>query len=229
MADSTSLSPSTASKKRPILVVDDEPEMLYSLKNLLRREFEIYTASSGDEGIKILQEHEIHLVMTDQRMPEMTGVELLHRLKSEHPGAMRLIFTGYADIKTVIDAINQGNVFRYITKPWDPEDLLASLREAGDRYDQIVKRNKLLLDLRAYESRCVKFADGLVTGEIGTLTAGGNEEGMDLLNIGKELCSRLDKALEVPCASRCVEVRGFTSSIGVGNFFSNMGNFLSCN
>jgi YesN/AraC family two-component response regulator len=82
-----------ASAKRPILIVDDEPEMLYSLRNLLRREFEVFTATSGEEGIKVLQEHEIHLVMTDQRMPNMTGVELLHRMNKEYPGAMRLIFT----------------------------------------------------------------------------------------------------------------------------------------
>src|SRR5580693_4987593 len=100
--------PSVGGAKRPILVVDDEPEMLYSLRNLLRREFEVHTAGSREERIKVLQEHEIHLVMTDQRMPQMSGVELLHRMKTEHPSAMRLIFTGYADIKTVIDAINQG-------------------------------------------------------------------------------------------------------------------------
>ena len=78
----------------------------------------------------------------------MTGVELLNRVKNEHPGAMRLIFTGYADIKAVIDAINQGNVFRYVTKPWDPEELVAALREAGARYDCIVRRNHLLAELR---------------------------------------------------------------------------------
>src|SRR2546421_10637359 len=95
--------------KRPILVVDDEPEMLFSVRNLLRREFDVHTAASGAEGIKILQEHVIHLVMTDQRMPEMTGVELLQRVKNEHPGAMRLIFTGYADVKAVVGAINRGD------------------------------------------------------------------------------------------------------------------------
>jgi len=182
--------------KRPILVVDDEPEMLYSLKNLLRREFEVYTAKSGEEGMKILQEHEIHLVMTDQRMPQMSGVELLHRMKSEFPGAMRLIFTGYADIKTVIDAINHGNVFRYITKPWDPEDLLKSLRDAGKRYDQIVKRNVLLSDLRAYETRCIAYADALVQGKLGTLTTEGKTDGLLLLSDGRSLAARLDGALE---------------------------------
>ena len=193
-SDSTISSP--AHGKRPILVVDDEPEMLYSLRNLLRREFEVYTAGSGEDGIKILQEHEIHLVMTDQRMPQMTGVELLHRMKSEHPSAIRLIFTGYADIKTVIDAINQGNVFRYITKPWDPEELVSALRMAGERYDQIIDRNRMLKDLRGYESRCVAYAEGLLAGTLGTLTPEGKVEGLGLLEAGLAMAKRLDKGLE---------------------------------
>ena len=187
--------PSTAPFRRPILVVDDEPEMLYSLRNLLRREFEVHTAASGAEGMKILETHVIHLVMTDQRMPEMTGVELLSRVKSEHPGAMRLIFTGYADIKAVIDAINQGNVFRYIAKPWDPEDLVAALREAGRRYDQIVRRNRLLNELREYEDRCVAFKDGLLSGKLGSLNPDGVTEGELLLQAGRNLITRLDETL----------------------------------
>ena len=181
--------------KRPILVVDDEPEMLFSLRNLLRREFEVYTAGSGAEGMRVLEEHEVHLVMTDQRMPEMTGVELLNRVKSEHPGAMRLIFTGYADIKAVIDAINQGSVFRFVTKPWDPEELLAALREAGRRYDRIVQRNQLLNEMRAYEARCIAFKDGLLSGQLGTLTPAGVAEAEHLLGSGRELIGRLDQTL----------------------------------
>ena len=181
--------------KRPILVVDDEPEMLFSLRNLLRREFEVYTAGSGAEGMKILEDHEVHLVMTDQRMPEMTGVELLNRVKSEHPGAMRLIFTGYADISAVIGAINQGSVFRYVTKPWDPEELLAALREAGRRYDYLANRNQLLNDLRTYEARCIAYQDGLLSGQLGSLTPAGAEEGQELLRSGRDLIARLDQTL----------------------------------
>ena len=183
--------------KRPIWGVDDEPEMLFSLRNLLRPEFEVFTAGSGAEGMKILEQHPIHVVMTDQRMPEMTGVEFLRQMKSEYPRAMRLIFTGYADIKAVIDAINQGNVFRYVTKPWDPEELLESLREAGRRYDQIVQRNQLMLELRACEARCIAFHDGLLSGEFGSLTAEGASEGKQLLNDGRNLVSRLDQTLAV--------------------------------
>lgn len=184
--------PSPTRNKRPILIVDDEPEMLFSLRGLLRQEFEVHTASSGADGIKILEQHEIHLVMTDQRMPVMTGVEMLSRVKNEYPGAMRLIFTGYADIKAIIDAINQGNVFRYVTKPWDPEDLVAALREAGERYDQMVRRNQLLGELRAYETRCIAFSRALVAGEHGDLTPTAKAEAAALMADGKGMVGRVD-------------------------------------
>lgn len=184
-----------APPKRPILVVDDEPEMLFSLKGLLRQEFEVFTAGSAAEGAEILQKHVIHLVMTDQRMPQVTGVEFLSRIKNEYPTAMRLIFTGYADIKAVIDAINQGNVFRYITKPWDPEELIEALREAGQRYDNLVHRNRLLSDLRNYESRCVAFADAVLAGRLGALKDEAVTEAQDLIRSGRDLIGRLDATL----------------------------------
>ncbi len=184
-----------ATFKRPVLVVDDEPEMLFSLKGLLRQEFEVFTAGSAAEGAEILQNHVIHVVMTDQRMPQVTGVEFLNRIKNEHPAAMRLIFTGYADIKAVIDAINQGNVFRYITKPWDPEELLAALREAGQRYDQLAHRNRLLGDMRNYESRCIAFADDVLAGRHGSLKPEAVAEAHELIREGRELLTKLDATL----------------------------------
>jgi len=87
--------------------------------------------------------------MTDQRMPEMTGVEFLSRIRGEHPEAVRLLFTGYADIKAVIEAINQGNVFRYLAKPWDPDELRTVIRQAAEHYDLIVERKRLMEELTA--------------------------------------------------------------------------------
>src|SRR5438445_537437 len=113
--------------KHPILLVDDEPEILFSLRGLLRREFELFTAESGAEALEILKQHPIHVIMTDQRMPRMTGVELLRQAQMEHPEAIRIVFTGYADLKAVVDAVNQGHIYRYLTKPWDPDDLLTVL------------------------------------------------------------------------------------------------------
>ena len=95
--------------------------------------------------------------MTDQRMPEMTGVELLQRARGECPEAVRIVFTGYADIKAVIDAINQGQIFRYLTKPWDPDELVAVLRQGCEEYDRLTERRVLLLDMRDYVNRCQKL------------------------------------------------------------------------
>jgi response regulator RpfG family c-di-GMP phosphodiesterase len=147
--------------KHSLLLVDDEPEILYSLKGLLRREFNLFTAESGKEALQILQEHPIHVVMTDQRMPEMTGVELMGRVRNEHPDAIRIVFTGYADIKAVIEAINNGGLFRYITKPWDPDDLVATLREAAAEYDRHVERRVILRDLDHHLERGRQLAEQL--------------------------------------------------------------------
>jgi DNA-binding NtrC family response regulator len=135
--------------RHAVLLVDDEPEILFSLKGLLRRDFELFTAESGEEALKILEEHPIHVVVTDQRMPGMTGVELMGRVRTEHPEAIRIVFTGYADIKAVIDAINNGGLFRYITKPWDPDDLIETLHDAAAEYDRAVERRRLLHEVRA--------------------------------------------------------------------------------
>src|SRR5262245_35557967 len=139
--------------KHPILLVDDEPEILFSLRGLLRKEFDLHTAASGAEALEILRRQPVHIIMTDQRMPEMTGVELLRRARGECPEAIRLIFTGYADIKAVIDAINQGQIYRYLTKPWDPDELREMLHEACVQYERIAERRLLLRDLRDHVAR----------------------------------------------------------------------------
>jgi DNA-binding NtrC family response regulator len=147
--------------KHPFLLVDDEPEILYSLQGLLRREFELYTATSGQEALEILAQQPIHVVMTDQRMPEMTGVELMGRVRTEYPEAIRIVFTGYADIKAVVDAINKGGLFRYITKPWDPDDLIETLHQAAAAYEQLSERRRLLHDLTSHVQEGRELAEQL--------------------------------------------------------------------
>jgi signal transduction histidine kinase len=94
--------------------------------------------------------------MTDQRMPGITGVELLEQVRAKHPDAMRLMFTGYADIRAVVEAINRGNVYRYITKPWDPEELMAIIHEACERYDLIADRRELVQQLGATNEELIR-------------------------------------------------------------------------
>jgi signal transduction histidine kinase len=136
------------SRRHTLLVVDDEADVVHSVQDLLRLEYTVLGATRARDGLKILKEHEIHLVMTDQRMPEMTGVEFLMQVRGDHPDAIRLLFTGYADLRAVIDAINQGSVYRYITKPWDPDDLQLVIRQAVEQYDFLVERKRLLAELQ---------------------------------------------------------------------------------
>jgi DNA-binding NtrC family response regulator len=158
--------------KHPILVVDDEEDILFSLRGLLRKDFELYTAASGAEALEILRRQPVHVLMTDQRMPQMTGVELLRRAQGNCPEAIRMIFTGYADIKAVIDAINQGQIYRYLTKPWDPDELLAVLHEACEHYERIAERKRLLLDLRDHLARCQTVLKGSAAAQ--AVQAGGD-------------------------------------------------------
>jgi signal transduction histidine kinase len=134
--------------RHTLLVVDDEPDVVKSVQDLLRLDYRVLGTTSATKAIEMMQADEIHVVMTDQRMPEMTGVEFLSRVRGEYPEAIRLLFTGYADIRAVIDAINQGNVYRYITKPWDPEELQSLIREAVERYELLVERKNLVAMLQ---------------------------------------------------------------------------------
>jgi signal transduction histidine kinase len=134
--------------RHTVLVVDDEPDVVKSVQDLLRYDYRVLGATSANEGLRLMEENEVHVVMTDQRMPETTGVEFLTHIRGEHPDAVRLLFTGYADIRAVIEAINQGNVFRYLTKPWDPDELQAVIRQGCERYDMIVERKHLMDELQ---------------------------------------------------------------------------------
>jgi len=129
--------------RHTILVVDDEPDVVKSVRDLLRLDYRVLGAKRASEAVEMLRQDEVHVVMTDQRMPEMTGVQFLNKVRGEYPEAIRLLFTGYADIRAVVDAINQGNVYRYITKPWDPDELQSVIREACERYDLLVERKRL--------------------------------------------------------------------------------------
>jgi signal transduction histidine kinase len=135
-------------RRHTILVVDDEPDVVKSVQDLLRLDHRVLGATRAEDGIKLMQQEDVHVVMSDQRMPGMTGVQFLNQVRGEHPDAVRLLFTGYADIKAVVDAINEGNVYRYITKPWDPDELQTIIREAVERYDLLAERKRLVEELK---------------------------------------------------------------------------------
>ena len=139
----------TAAAKHCLLVVDDEPDVCDSVHDLLRREFRVLKANGAEEGFRVMRDEEVHIIMTDQRMPQITGVELLKKIKAKNPMAVRMLFTGYADLESIISAINQGHVYQFLRKPWQPEDLLSAVRQAADEYDRIIAQSEEADRLRA--------------------------------------------------------------------------------
>jgi DNA-binding NtrC family response regulator len=138
----------SATKKHTLLVVDDETDVCDSVHDLLRREFTVLRAPSAEEGLKLMRTNEVHIIMTDQRMPKVTGVELLKSIRTGHPQAIRMLFTGYSDLDSVIAAINQGHVFKFLKKPWQPEDLEEAVRDAAAEYERLVEVAEMMDKLR---------------------------------------------------------------------------------
>lgn len=130
-------------KAYPILYIDDEPCALETLKRQFRREFTILTASSGAEGLQILGTRDVAVVLSDQRMPDMEGTQFLSRVRATYPDSVRMLLTAYSDLESVVDAINLGNVRRYLTKPYDEREVEMAFREGIERYVLVKERDRL--------------------------------------------------------------------------------------
>ncbi|UKJ08997.1 response regulator [Solitalea lacus] len=128
-----------------VLYIDDEPNNLTAFRAAFRRDYTIFTAISAEEGLKVLGENEIHVLITDQRMPKTTGIEFLESILDTYPDPIRMLLTGYADINAVIDAINKGQIYRYISKPWDEYELRQNIENGFDVY-MLRKMNKQLTE-----------------------------------------------------------------------------------
>ncbi|MDH3602197.1 MAG: response regulator [Candidatus Tectomicrobia bacterium] len=181
--------------KYSILVVDDEEEILQSLRGLLRLEYEVHTAQNAAEGLEIFRRRQIHVVMSDQRMPEMTGAQLLSKVQEERPETMRILFTGYADIEAVVEAVNEGRIFRYIAKPWNPEELQATVRMACAEYGQFAERERLLYDLRSHISEGQTLMQRIRQDAFGSLNPSGQGEIEGYTEKGAKFLERLRQML----------------------------------
>src|SRR5471030_1158525 len=126
-----------------VLYIDDEIKNLNSFKAAFRRDFDIFTAISAKEGRKILDSQEIGVIITDQRMPVMTGIEFLESILSIYPDTIRILLTGFSDINAVMDAINRGQVYKYLVKPWQNDELKMYIENALEIY-HLRKENKEL-------------------------------------------------------------------------------------
>ncbi|MCB0389735.1 MAG: hybrid sensor histidine kinase/response regulator [Bdellovibrionales bacterium] len=151
--------------KHKILLVDDEKDNVEALERLFRKSYQVFKATSGQEALNLLKDHsDIALILTDQRMPEMTGVQLLKRSIKTHPETIRILLTGYTDVESIVDSINSGEVYRYLNKPWDPIDLKNTIDKALEKYSlrqELVVKNiqleKALEELKTLDQAKTNF------------------------------------------------------------------------
>ncbi len=130
-----------------ILYLDDEPDNLLAFKAVFRRQYNILSAQNADEGLALLRSHAVDLIISDQRMPHTTGVAFFEQILDEFPEPIRMILTGYSDVQAIVDAINKGKVYHYITKPWKMEELKVIMDNALETYS-LKRRNRQLEEER---------------------------------------------------------------------------------
>ncbi|MCK5580172.1 MAG: response regulator [Candidatus Omnitrophica bacterium] len=178
-------------KTAGILILDDEENILETLKRLFFKEtFSIFTTTNYQEALEALKKEEIKVVISDQRMPEITGVEFLKKVKLECPDAVRILMTGHADIRAAEDAINVGEVYRFINKPWNKEDFKGAVCQAVDHYDLVIQNRNLFEETRTKNE------------ELEVL----NRKLRDMYEVQKEFTSTVSHELRTPLASMKVTV-----------------------
>jgi adenylate cyclase len=137
-----------------ILTVDDEEDILYSLRLLLEREgYQVLTANSGDMALAMAQVAPVSLVIVDQRMPGMSGVDLVQRIRQRWPDVLCMVLTGYADLDVAMEAVNKGSVYRFFMKPWEDAELRSEVRQALEHFDLVQENRSLTERLRQRNSQ----------------------------------------------------------------------------
>lgn len=146
--------------KHTILCVDDEADNVDALERLFRKKYHVLKATSGAAALKMMRDSHVSLIVTDQRMPNMTGVEFLAQSMKTQPDAIRILLTGFTDIDSVISAVNSGQIYRYVTKPWDPHDLVNTVDKAIEKYELSaeLKEKNAALELALKELRTLDEA-----------------------------------------------------------------------
>jgi len=157
----------TDSGRPRVLVVDDEEAILETMAFTFEDEYEVFTSTDARRALDVLDKHApFHVVLTDQRMPNMSGVEFLTAVWERYPNTVRMILTGFTDMDAIIQAINDGHVYAYVTKPWEPDQLKLLMKQAVEHYDLSVENSRLLLDLRRANVYLEAVMDQLDTGAL---------------------------------------------------------------
>lgn len=145
-----------------VLVVDDEVNVQKSLRRLfLDTDYRVLMANSGYEGLTYLEKESVDLVISDYRMPEMNGVEFLAKVKADYPDTIRIILSGFADVEAVVEAINQGEIYKFLAKPWNDQELLSTVKRALEHSSLQRENDKLLKELRLTNTELTKLAEAL--------------------------------------------------------------------
>jgi len=196
----------------PILIVDDEKDNLEALRRMLRGQYDVTIVESPIEALKLVQSQLFHVIVSDQRMPEMTGVELLEKAKKLSPLSTRILLTGYTDIDSVIDAINRGQIYRYVSKPWEPEDFKMTLRQANEAFSlkkELQEKNasleKALKELTLLDRAKSRFLS-LVSHELNTP--------LTVMNSFIDLISESKKELPADFAKAMGSIQGASRRLG---------------
>jgi two-component system response regulator HupR/HoxA len=137
----------------PVLLVDDEPDILRAFTYNYGDDFTVLTAESGAQGLALLETHDPAVIVADQRMPAMSGTDFLERSMAVRPDAVRIILTGYTDVDAIIQAINRSRIYRYVTKPWESEELRLTLRRAIEAFHLVRENARLVEELRRANER----------------------------------------------------------------------------
>lgn len=148
--------------ERTLLCVDDEQGVLHSLRRLLRREpYRVRLTSGGAEALTLMEREPAQVILADYRMPGMSGTELLRKIKERYPGTVRVVLSGFADAAVILDMINEGEIYRFLPKPWDDEELKVTIRQCFERYALLQENQQLLADVQRKNEKLAQWTQEL--------------------------------------------------------------------
>lgn len=189
-----------------ILCVDDEPNILSSLRRLFRNKgYKVLTATGGNEGLAVLENETVDLVISDMRMPVMDGAVFLEHVRNRWPDTIRLLLTGYADVQSIIEAINRGEIYRYITKPWDDNDIVLVVRQALER-KALELEKKRLEELTQRQNEELKALNASLEAKVEERTAALRQAHDSLIHANEKLKNSFLTSIKV--FSNVIEMRG---------------------
>jgi signal transduction histidine kinase len=190
--------------KISVLYVDDEEDNLLAFKATFRRMYDVFTATSGGQGLSILNDHPIHVIIADQRMPQSTGVEFFDIVRVVHPNPIRILLTGYTDAEAIIEAINKGQIYRYLKKPWDDLELQTTINNAYEIYSTRLKLKTKVDELERANDELNRFVYSTSHDLRSPLSSI-----MGVLNLAKMECSVTDPNGYMGMIETCIKKMDF--------------------